>query len=209
MEDLDHFPLDWGVRTFTLPGQSESGDLHVVKTSAAKAMVGVVDGLGHGDAAAAAAKVAVRALLEYADEPIISLLNRCHENLRATRGAVMNVAFLNSRENTLTWLGVGNVQGVLYRAGGLEKPAHVFLLPCKGVVGDKFERPMASLLAISPGDTLIFSTDGVHSDFARSADLALSLSASPQSIADRIIARQVKGTDDALALAARYRRATS
>ncbi|PYV19016.1 MAG: stage II sporulation protein E (SpoIIE) [Acidobacteria bacterium] len=189
MEDLDHFPLDWGVRTFTLPGQSESGDLHVVKTSAAKAMVGVVDGLGHGDAAAAAAKVAVRALLEYADEPIISLLNRCHENLRATRGAVMNVAFLNSRENTLTWLGVGNVQGVLYRAGGLE--------------------PMASLLAISPGDTLIFSTDGVHSDFALSADLALSLSASPQSIADRIIARHVKGTDDALALVARYRRATS
>jgi phosphoserine phosphatase RsbX len=205
MENLNHFPLDWGVATFTPSGHGESGDRHAVITSAEKAVVGVVDGLGHGNDAAAAAKVAVRALEENADQPIISLLNRCHESLRPTRGVVMDVAFLNSRDNTLTWLGVGNVQGVLYRAHGAAKPRYEYLLPCRGVVGSQFERPIASLLPISPGDTLIFSTDGVYNDFTVEAELALVPNASPQRVAERVIARYAKGTDDALVLVARYR----
>jgi hypothetical protein len=53
---------------------------------------------------------------------------------------------------------------------------------------------------LSPGDTLVMATDGVRSGFA--ADLPLH--GSPQALADEILARDGKRTDDALVLVARY-----
>ena len=58
--------IDWGVATLTLPGERESGDLHLVKPVRAGVLVSVVDGLGHGAAAAAAARAAVAALNRHA-----------------------------------------------------------------------------------------------------------------------------------------------
>jgi phosphoserine phosphatase RsbX len=201
MENLNHFPLDWGVATLTLPGQSESGDRHTVKALTERAVIGVVDGIGHGLEAAAAAKIAAEILERFAHESVIALLNRCQEGLRQTRGAVIGVASFNSKENILTWLGVGNIQGVLFRPNA----APEFLRQCKGLVGSKIDRLIAMMLPISPGDTLVFSTDGIYDDFAVGAESALFLADSPQKIAERIMARYAKGTDDALVLVARYR----
>src|SRR5207245_2030712 len=84
--------LEWGVATLTLAGQLESGDLHLVREVGGGVLVAVVDGLGHGEEAAAAARLAVTTLDQFAPEPIASLVQRCHEALRGTRGAVMSVA---------------------------------------------------------------------------------------------------------------------
>jgi hypothetical protein len=51
------------------------------------------------------------------------------------------------------------------------------------------------------GDTLIFATDGVRSDFASEH---LAHDDPPQQLADRILARWGTKTDDALVLVARY-----
>src|ERR1044071_4802454 len=40
--------IQWGVAMRTLPGERESGDLHVVKSVGPGVLAGVVDGLGHG-----------------------------------------------------------------------------------------------------------------------------------------------------------------
>ena len=40
---------------------------------------------------------------------------RCHDRLRATRGVVMSLASLDQERGILTWLGVGNVAGVVFR----------------------------------------------------------------------------------------------
>jgi hypothetical protein len=53
---------------------------------------------------------------------------------------------------------------------------------------------------VSPGDTLVFATDGISTDFRR--ELVWSLP--PQNAAERILARHGKTTDDALVLVARY-----
>jgi hypothetical protein len=50
------------------------------------------------------------------------------------------------------------------------------------------------------GDTLIFATDGIREGFTE----GLALSDPPQQLADRILARYTKGTDDALVLVARH-----
>src|SRR2546427_31410 len=79
--------LEWGVATLTLAGQLESGDLHLVREVGGGVLVAVVDGLGHGEEAAAAARLAVTTLDQFAPEPIASLVQRCHEALRGTRGS--------------------------------------------------------------------------------------------------------------------------
>src|SRR5947207_903859 len=110
--------LDWGVAVAALPGEGACGDLHLVQPFANGVLVAVVDGVGHGVEAAAAAAVAVATLQARAHEDVAQLLRRCHEALRPTRGAALTVASFNAADGTMTWAGVGSVEGVLFRADG-------------------------------------------------------------------------------------------
>src|SRR3989442_14847905 len=101
--------VECGVATQAAPGQAAPGDLHLVTPSADGVLVAVVDGLGHGDQAIVAARTAIDVLKENADQPVISLVNCCHEALSKTRGAVMTLASFNTLAATLSWLSVGNV----------------------------------------------------------------------------------------------------
>src|SRR5947207_9110870 len=113
--------LHWGVATLALAGQRESGDLHLVKAVDGGAVVAVVDGLGHGEEAAFAAKTAVGTLERYVHEPTLSVLQRCHEALKGTRGVVLSLASFDSTRGTMTRLGVGNVEGVLQHSDWSER----------------------------------------------------------------------------------------
>src|SRR5436309_2532492 len=100
--------IEWGVVCLPKPGESQSGDGYVVKAFPDGVLVAVMDGLGHGEEAAAATKAAVATLESYAHEPLISLVQRCNRELKDTRGAAMSLASFNSREDVMTWIGVGN-----------------------------------------------------------------------------------------------------
>lgn len=193
--------IDWAVATLGLGG-AESGDRCVVRPLKNRVlMVAALDGLGHGHEAAEAARVAAVTLeshIEY--DSLTGLLNRCHESLRRTRGVVMSLALFNGSDDTLTWLGVGNVEGVLLRANPTAKPQQEFLLLRSGVIGAQMPMISATILYLVPGDTLIFATDGVRSGFEQHVDLK----DPPQQIASNILARHVRGDDDALVLVARY-----
>ncbi len=192
--------IEWGVATVTQPGQTESGDLYLVKTFPEGALVAVVDGLGHGAEAAIAAKLAVATLADHAEEPVISLLRRSHQVLRPTRGVVMSLACFQASYDTLTWLGVGNVEGVLVRANAQANPARETILLLGGVVGFQLPTLRATVNTVARGDTLVFATDGIRSGHTQE----VVREEQPQRIADRICARYNKGTDDALVLVARY-----
>jgi len=194
--------IEWGVASRALPGQPASGDLNVVKLFSGGVLVAALDGLGHGEEAATAAAVAATTLEMHAGEPVMTLVQRCHEALRATRGVAMSVASFNVSRGLITWLGVGNVEGVLLRRSSTRPVAEVSLLLRAGVVG--FQLPLldVEVVPVSAGDTLIFATDGIHSDFAR----GLARNNPPQKAAEKILARHARATDDALVLVARYLR---
>ncbi len=192
--------LHWGVATLALAGQRESGDLHLVRPLEGGACVAVVDGLGHGEEAAAAAKAAVATVERFAHEPPLSVVQRCHEALIGSRGVVMSIATFDAAHGTMTWLGVGNVEGVLQHADWSERSARVSLVTRGGIVGGELPAVQAAIVPVTPGDTLVFATDGVRQEFV--ADI--SLREPPQRLADQILARFGKGTDDALVLVARY-----
>jgi hypothetical protein len=58
----------------------------------------------------------------------------------------------------------------------------------------------ASVVSVSPGDTLVFATDGIRSDFGWRLDPA----DPPRQIADRIVAGHATPRDDALVLVVRF-----
>lgn len=199
MEKITAQVLDCGVAASALPGQLETGDRHIIAQFENGAMVAAVDGLGHGEAAAAAARIAVEVLEQNAQESAINLVRLCHEKLKSTRGVVMSIACFNSVEDTLIWLGVGNVEGVLLHRDGFGTVTQEVLPLRGGVVGDRLPPLLASIVPVSRGDTLIFVTDGVHPNFAKGlrAD-------SVQATAEAVLAHHARGTDDALVLVARY-----
>ncbi len=112
----------------------------------------------------------------------------------------MNLAAFTSRDHSLTWLGVGNVEGVLIRSGPSAGPRVENILALGGLVGLQLPVLRPSTVAVRPGDTLIFATDGIRRDFAD----ALVPSGSCREIAERILHEYALGSDDALVLVARY-----
>jgi len=192
--------IEWGVASLAMPGQSQSGDRYVVHPSPNGVMVAAIDGLGHGQEAARAADRAATILTKHAHESMIGLVKRCHDQLRETRGVVLSLAVINAVEGDLTWMGVGNVEGVVVRATASANPRQESLLLRGGVLGHQLPSLYASIIPIARGDTLILVTDGIHCNFAD----GLNVTDRPQLIADRIVAGYSKGSDDALVLVARY-----
>ena len=70
-----------------------------------------------------------------------------------------------------------------------------------GLVGYQLPKLQVRELPIHQGDLLVFVTDGIRHDFTRE----LRLDDPPQRIANYILERHFKGSDDALALVLRYR----
>jgi len=108
-------PLEWGMAGEPLAGQPKSGDLGLVLPFPGGVLIGVLDGLGHGDEAAVAARAAAEVLRAQPDAHVIWLVRQCHEALGETRGVVMSLASFSERYATLTWIGIGNVEGLLLR----------------------------------------------------------------------------------------------
>ena len=192
--------IDWSVAEETLPGEKQSGDRYVVKTLPDGALLVVVDGIGHGEGAAHSAELAVNGLNGSDLRSPIAVLRRCHQYLQGTRGAVLSVAWLSAADDTLTWLGVGNVAGVLVRREAYGIARQESLLLRAGTVGAQLPNLSASVLPVSYGDTLIVVTDGIRGEFADT----LNMNASTQEIARNIIESHWRKTDDALVMVARY-----
>jgi phosphoserine phosphatase RsbX len=189
--------LEWGSASAAL--ELVSGDLAVVAGFPGGALVAVIDGLGHGDAAAEAAHAAARILHAAPGDSVLALLERCHQGLRRTRGVVMSLASIDARGSTLEWTGVGNVEAVLVRADPSAQPSRDALTTPGGVVGYQLPGNLRSKrIPVQPGDLLILWTDGVR------AVSTNRLAGSAQKIADALLSQHRLESDDALVLVARY-----
>ncbi|HUD24113.1 MAG TPA: PP2C family protein-serine/threonine phosphatase [Burkholderiaceae bacterium] len=192
--------LQWGAAAAPLPGQTESGDRFLVERFADGVLVAVVDALGHGHRAAQVAGQAVETLAHYAQDTVTGLAVRCHALLRQGPGAAMSLASFDWRSQRVTWLGIGNVAGVLvshsFRPGSRARR----MLVRGGLVGGDLPDLDPTSIALAPGDTLIMATDGIDERF----DDELPDDLAPQALAEHIFGQFAKSTDDALVVVARY-----
>jgi phosphoserine phosphatase RsbX len=194
--------VEWSVRSRTLPGETLCGDRCLVKQVWEGVLVAVIDGIGHGEEAARAADVAAETIEANAERSFSLLLQQCHSNLQKTRGVVMSLAYLDD-QRTMTWMGIGNVEGRLVRrrVQYAEKIESLLLRP--GVIGGDAEGLPTFYprgLALVRGDLLIMATDGVKNDWETNIDIA----SGPKKIAEDIIAKKSRANDDALVFVGRY-----
>ncbi|HEV8120294.1 MAG TPA: SpoIIE family protein phosphatase [Candidatus Polarisedimenticolia bacterium] len=161
-------------------------------------LVATVDGVGHGPEAALASDLAIRVAEEHAARPLPEILEACHQSLQRTRGATLSIARWIAERQSLEWVGVGNVEGLVAHhsvGGGV---VHERLLLRAGLVGVTLPPLKVATLLLPFESRLIFATDGVAGDFAEGIDPR----DPPQVLADRILARSLKREDDALVLVA-------
>jgi hypothetical protein len=195
-------PLEWAVATRPKPGESESGDAFVVRGFPEGALVAVIDGIGHGAEASAAAGAVVRALEAIDSAPraaaVGDVIDACHVAARRTRGCVLTAAWISSEQHTLTWTGLGNVEGLVFRADATRVRIH----PAGGIVGGteaKLPRLFLRSEPFAPGELVVLATDGaataLRSDRVLLGDV--------RSLADALLAPCV-ANDDALVLCARH-----
>src|SRR5947207_14330118 len=85
-----HPIIDWGWAGSAL--EAPSGDLHVVAPFPGGVLVALLDGLGHGEEAAAASKAALAVRHDPAGASPLLLLPGCHDALLRTRGGDMRLA---------------------------------------------------------------------------------------------------------------------
>jgi phosphoserine phosphatase RsbX len=192
--------LERGVAGLAHVGEGRSGDVAVFAASERGGLVAVIDGLGHGDAAADAAEAAAEVLHREVERPPQELLELCHEELRRTRGAVMTLAWFDLEKRTMEWTGVGNVEARFVRAGDAGDARHASPVVLGGVVGYNLPQVRMGTIPLEPGDAVVLATDGVAADYSSSLESGVGA----QELAERVLERHGKGTDDALAAVVRY-----
>ncbi|MGB8386813.1 SpoIIE family protein phosphatase [Mycobacterium sp.] len=200
-------PIEWATAGRPLFGEQISGDHPIaIDIDGDAALFGVMDGLGHGPAAATAAQRAVEALNRTPDERLEVLVQLCHRVLAGTRGVAMTLARVDFRAGTLTWTGVGNVRANLVAKDATGTHIRSSARLTAGIVGYRIPeiRP-AQVVSIRPGDLIVIASDGIAEDHLEHIDFA----ASATGIAERILGKHAKETDDALVLAARHRGAST
>src|SRR5215471_14737061 len=106
--------LEVGVVCVPHPGETVCGDAWMVAQQNGRCLVLVVDGLGHGPAAADAAHAVVQACRRHSTRTPEELLAAAHAAAQRTRGAAVGLAEIDAAAQVLRFAGVGNIAGVVW-----------------------------------------------------------------------------------------------
>lgn len=175
-----------------------SGDAWRVDWDGEVCRIAVIDGLGHGPQAAAAALAATADLAAHPGRDPAAAVQGCHEALKSTRGAAILVARIDVGAGLLTVAGVGNVEARLWQNGRTQH-----LVSDRGIVGSVLPRVQPATVALAPNWLLLVYTDGIRNRF----DLGALWESAPdgQGCAEALLAGWGRPTDDATALVAQPR----
>jgi hypothetical protein len=151
------------------------GDGFHVTQADGRALVLVVDGLGHGPLAAEAAEAAGRLFATYGGLGPVELMQRLHDGLRPTRGAAAALAEVDARRGVVRYCGVGNIAATILADGATRS-----LVSHHGTLGHDARRIADFQYPWTNESTLIMSSDGLVSNWTLSrypglADRAASL----------------------------------
>jgi anti-sigma regulatory factor (Ser/Thr protein kinase) len=193
----NHQSLDIGVINVAMPGQDVCGDSWFVSQNAKRAVLMVVDGLGHGPFAEEAANEAVKSIKEDCSLGVTEMLSKVHNSLRSTRGAVLAAATVDLEKGDVKYAGIGNITASI---SGATTSQH--LVSMNGTAG------LAA--SIKPFDyewprtgILIMSSDGLANHWKLGTYPGLN-NADTSLIAGILYQNYYRGRDDVTVLVARW-----
>ena len=174
------------------PDETANGDSWVAHWHADVCRLAVVDGLGHGPAAALAARAAVDVLGANPELAPEEALLVCHGALKGTRGAAMAICAIDVTRGHLSFAGVGNVDVQLLLAGSVTR-----LVSHRGIVGAAFPRLRGSRFDLGADWIAVLHTDGVSARFNIRDVLDSVGRRDAQALAEYVLAGWARPSDDA------------
>ena len=188
--------VQFGALSVAMHGEIECGDAWCLAHEGGRHALMVVDGLGHGPLAAAAAAAAVAAFGARPFAEPEEAMHELHRHLNGTRGAAAACAVLDAENSLLRYAGDGNIAGVIATAG-----AQKGLLSHNGTLGAMLRRAQQLDYAWPAGSVLVMHSDGISSRWSLSAYEDLS-ARHPAVIAAVIYRDRTRKHDDATVIVA-------
>lgn len=173
-------------------GEEAIGDAYCVLEREDFVLVAAIDGLGHGIEAQEAAHRAIATIEAHPELTPKQLLERLHDALRGTRGAVAAIARLEHASKSLIFAGLGNIEARLVSATKTYRPMSV-----NGIVGHHTRSLRQDAFPYEPGDLLILHSDGISDRFELTARAR---ERDPQMLANQIAHAHGRAHDDQLLL---------
>jgi hypothetical protein len=185
-------------------GAGDSGDAWAVAidpSGGSRLAALIVDGLGHGPAAAEAATAAIAAFerlspAELSGTWLSDLTRKAHQAMHGTRGGVFGGCVIDPDAGRVTYLGIGNTTGRVLAA---QRGHH--LIGRHGTLGTQLRPPTHRPTSYPwpTGATLVLATDGIDGHWP-SAAYRETLRHHPAVVAATIHRDHCRGTDDAAVL---------
>ena len=194
--------LDVGAVCLPIDGETACGDGWAVVQGADRAVILLVDGLGHGPNAADAADTAIAAFRAASGGAPAEIAALLHQALRATRGAALAVAEVvpAAEGATVRYCGVGNTAALLLSAVGSPRS----LPSMNGTAGLQVRAMQEVTLPWARGSVLLMHTDGITTRWRADAYRGI-LGHHPTVLATALQRDHTRGRDDATVLALRLR----
>ena len=185
-----------GLICVPMPSEQSCGDAAWCAADGEQALLMVSDGLGHGDAAAAASDAALEVMqTSMLTARPADVLPRMHQALQRSRGAALAIASITDDE--VTFAGVGNIAGCT-----LHHQQRKHLISHNGIVGHNLRKVQQFTLPWQHGMLLLMHSDGLGSRWNLDDYPGLD-NAHPALIAGVLYRDFYRGRDDITVLAIR------
>jgi anti-sigma regulatory factor (Ser/Thr protein kinase) len=192
--------LEVGAVSVPKSGETLNGDSWVAHPTPEGARLLVVDGLGHGPDANAAAHAAVEAFRHEPGGDTARAVETCHLALRSTRGAALAVAEVDVDRGLVRFTGLGNVAGSIWKGA-----ANHHTVSMNGTAGHGPVRTREFSYPFPPGALLIMATDGLATRWTLDSYPGLA-SRDPTLVAAVLYRDYTRGRDDITVVVAREAR---
>ena len=189
--------IEVGALSLPFPGEEVCGDAWEVGRTMDQCSIAVIDGLGHGVEAGAAAQEAVRVIAAQQRRTPEEVLELVHGAIRHTRGAAMALAEINLGSRHVRYAGVGNIVGATAFPGVVRR-----MVSFDGTIGHEVYKIQGFDYVLEPGHVLIMHSDGLKSQWQLDRYPGL-LMRDPFLIAGVLYRDYFRGHDDVTVVVAR------
>ncbi len=174
-----------------LPGETSCGDGWAAEEREGRATLLVVDGLGHGPLAHAAATTAIATFRAHAHAAPAEIVKFLHGALRSTRGCAGCLVRVDARRERVDYCGVGNMEERIISADRERRLVSQF-----GTLGHDLRKIGGFEYPFPPGATLVVHSDGVGRQWSL-ADYPGLAERHPALVAGVLYRDHQRGRDDA------------
>ncbi|QLG29877.1 ATP-binding protein (plasmid) [Halorarum halophilum] len=153
-------PLEVGAATRAMPGHELNGDAFLIEHETTQTLVGVIDGLGHGQLAHQASRTAKQYVRAHSTQSLADLFAGVEQACHKSRGVVMLLARFDWDTDQVTLGSVGNIS--IRVCNSSTTP---YLVPKRGVLGGNAPMPTIQEWNWDPASVIVVHSDGLRSDW--------------------------------------------